>query len=159
MSVRKCEYDQSQAKYACTTHNGYYCKLHYKQHIADGKAHSIFAINNALTPPEFGQLQNEAIKRITALERAKKQLSSQAAQLIAKIRQTCIASIEKLDLMIQSYRTYMAENNFEQQAIQNITKMLTTRLQKQIDQDLALNIREEPEEEKKSPLKQIPSIK
>jgi hypothetical protein len=56
--------------------------------------------------------------------------------------------------MIQSYRAYIAENNFDQQALQNITKMLTTRLQIQIDQDLALNLREEPEEEKKSALKQ-----
>jgi hypothetical protein len=154
MSARKCEHDQSQAKYACTTHNAYYCDQHYRQHVSDRKPHVTLPIENALTQPEFEQLQNEVIKRITALERAKKQVASQAAQLIAKIEQTCIASIEKLDLMIQSYRAYMAENNFDQQALQNITKMLTTRLKIQIDQDLALNLREEPEEENKSALKQ-----
>jgi hypothetical protein len=154
MSVRKCEHDQSQAKYVCTTHSAYFCELHYRQHLSDRKPHVTIPIENALTQPEFEQLQNEVIKRIKALEHAKKQVASQAAQLIAKIRQRCIARIEKLDLMIQSYRAYMAENNFDQQALQNITKMLTTRLQIQIDKDLALNLREEPEEEKKSVLKQ-----
>jgi hypothetical protein len=154
MNVRKCEHDQSQAKYACTTHNAYYCELHYKQHISDRKPHSIFAVDNALAQPEFEQLQIETIKRIHALEQAKNQVASQTAQIIANIRQTCIATMENINSLIKSYRAYMIENNFDQQALNNITKMLTTRLQIQIGQDLAINLREESEEESKSPLKQ-----
>jgi hypothetical protein len=154
MSLRKCEDDQSQAKYVCTTHDAYYCELHYRQHIADRKPHVSFPIDNALTQPEFEQLQNEVIERIKALEHAKSQVVSQAAQLIAKIRQACIASMENLDSLIQAYRAYAAENNFDDQTLQNITKMRTTRLQIEIDQDLTLNLREEPEEEKKSALMQ-----
>jgi hypothetical protein len=108
----------------------------------------------ALSQQEFEQLQVETIKRIKAIEQAKKQVASQAAQLIAKIEQTRIACIEKLDSLIQSYRAYIAENNYDQQALQNIAKMLTTRLKIQIDEDLALNLREEPKEEKKSAFKQ-----
>jgi hypothetical protein len=157
MSVRKCDHDQSQAKYACTTHNAYYCELHYRHHIADRKPHSISAIDNALTQPEFEQLQNEVIKRIKALEHAKKQVAKQAAQLIAKIEQNWISSIQNINSLIQNYRAYAAENNFDDQTLQNITKLRTTRFKIQIDQDLALRIEEE--EEKKSPLKQTEPTK
>jgi hypothetical protein len=96
------------------------------------------------------------MKRIKAIEHAKKQLPSHASQLINKIEQTCIANIEKIDSFIQSYRVCMKENKFDQQTLQNIMEMLNTRLEIQIDQDLALNLREEPiiKEEKKSYLKQ-----
>jgi hypothetical protein len=152
MSIRKCEHDQSQAKYACTTHNAYYCDLHFRQHIADRKLHATVPIDNALTQLEFEHLQKKVIKRIKALDHAKKQVASQAAQLIAKIEQTCFASIEILDSLIQTYRAYAAENNFDDETLGNVTKLRTTRFKIQIDQDLALRFEEE--EEKKSPLKQ-----
>jgi hypothetical protein len=157
MSVRKCEYDQSQAKYACKTHNAYFCDLHYRQHISDRKPHVAFPIKNALTQQAFEQLQTEVLKRIHAIEQVKKQLASKTAQLIAKIEQTFVESIEKLDLMIQSYRTYEVENNYDQQTLQSITKMLTTRLKIQIEQNLALDI-QEIDEEKNSPSKIEESI-
>jgi hypothetical protein len=154
MSARKCEHDQSLAKYSCTTHNAYYCELHYMRHISDGKPHVTSPIYLALTQPEFEHLQTEAIKRIKALENAKQQVASQAAQLIAKIEQTCMASIENLDQLIQYYRAYMTENIFDQQTLQNITKILTTRFKIQIDQSLAVNFKEESEEENKKFLMQ-----
>jgi hypothetical protein len=157
MSLRKCEHDQSQAKYACTTHNAYFCNLHYNQHVSDRKPHVAFPIDNALTQPEFEQLQNEVIKRIKALEHAKKQVASQAAQLIAKIEQNWISSIQNINSLIQTYRAYAAENNFDDETLKNITKLRTTRLKIQTDQDLALRIEEE--EEKKNPLKQTEPAK
>jgi hypothetical protein len=120
---------------------------------------SVSKCDMALTQPEFEQLQAEVIKRIDALEQAKAQIASQAAQLIAKIEQARIASIENIDSLIQFYRVYTAENKYDQQALQRITKLLTTRLQIVIDQDLALNFKEEPiiEEENKHHAQQIPS--
>jgi Txe/YoeB family toxin of Txe-Axe toxin-antitoxin module len=153
MSLRICEQDQSQAKYLCITHNEYFCKLHYKQHVSDRKPHIAFPIDNVLTQPDFEQLQIEVVKRIKAIEIAKKQVASQAAQLITTIEETCFNSIENLNSLIQSYRAYTAENNFDHQTLKNITKILTSRLKVQIDQDLALNIIEESEEEKKSIIK------
>jgi hypothetical protein len=154
MSVRKCEHDQSQAKYACTTHNAYFCEQHYRQHISDLKPHVAFLIDMTLTQPDFEQLQKEVRKRIKALEHTKQQVASQAAQLIAKIEQALIISIENLNSKIRFYRAYSAFKSFDHQELQKITKILTTRLQIQIDQDLVVNCREEIEEEKTSSIKQ-----
>jgi hypothetical protein len=155
MSVRKCELDQSQAKYVCTTHNVYYCEEHCKQHISDRRLHSILAIDYALTQAEFEKLQSETIKRIKYIEHIKHAVASQAAQLIANIEQTCIASIENLDHLIQAYRTYIAENNFNHKTLQKITRIINTRLEIQIDQELVLKFREESiiEEESESTIK------
>jgi hypothetical protein len=154
MKIRTCELDQDQAKYACKTHDSYYCELHYRQHISDRKPHVAFPIDIALAQPEFEQLQNEVIKRTNYLKSVKQQVASQAAQLIAKIGQTCFASIENLDSMILSYRNYTAENNFNQQELEKAKKMLKTRLKIQVDQELALKVIEEPNKKvKRIPMK------
>jgi hypothetical protein len=121
---------------------------------------SVKKVDMALPQSEFERLKTEAIKRIDALEQAKQQVANQAEQLIAKIEQGRILCIETLDSLIQSYRAYIAENSFDQQSLQNITKILNTRLQIQIDPDLALNFNEGPiiEEESKQKSKQIQSI-
>jgi hypothetical protein len=142
MSVRTCEHDQSQARYVCKTHNVYFCELHYRQHISDRKKdHDSFPIDNALAQPEFEQLQTEVAQRINTLVLAKQQVASQAAQLIAMIEQACFERIVNLDTLIQTFRTHTTENNFDHQTLQNITKLLTSRLKIQIDQDLTLHFR------------------
>jgi hypothetical protein len=152
MSVRKCELDQSQAKYACTTHNAYYCEQHFKLHISDRKPHIAFAIENELTQLEFEKLVTELMKRIGELERSKKQILKQTAQIVAKIEEACIESFKNLNQLIQSYRTYTIENNFDNKTFKKIKKILSTRLEIQIDQDLTLKVTEEPiiEERKRS---------
>jgi hypothetical protein len=152
MSVRKCKFDQLQAKYTCKTHNEYFCAEHYTEHICDGNSHIPFKIDNALNQSNFNQLQNEVNERIKALKCAKKQVISKSAQLIANIEQMCISSIQKLDAQIQFYLAYIADNNFDQQKLENISKILTTRLEISIDQQFTLNLRELTREEQKIPI-------
>jgi hypothetical protein len=57
--------------------------LHYKQHISDLNPHATLRIDNVLVQPEFEEPQTDVMKRIKAVEHAKKQVASQAAQLIA----------------------------------------------------------------------------
>jgi hypothetical protein len=161
MSVRKCDFDQLQAKYACTTHSAYFCKKHYKQHIADGDSHSSVKIDSALTQLEFEKLKNELNKRISALEKTKKLVASKAAQLIADIEQASISSIQIIDHQIQAYQVYRVDNNFDHKSLKTVSKILASTLEGEIDQQLSLNIRELPigDEKVKQLSKQIPSKK
>jgi hypothetical protein len=140
MSIRKCEFDQLSAKYACTTHNSYYCTEHYAEHISDRKPHISYKIENALTHSDFQLLQNEVVTRIEALEHAKHQVANKAAQLIADIGQACMSSIQQLDEHIKSYKAYVLDNNFDDQTLQSVTKILTTRLEVEIDEHLTLTL-------------------
>jgi hypothetical protein len=143
MSVRKCQFDQLQAKYACSTHAAYFCQHHYDEHISDRNPHITFKIDNALTQLHFEQLQKEVYKRITVLEDAKQQLACIAAQQISDIEQACVSSMKIIDSQIISYRDYARNNNFEHQALQKVSKILTTRLEIEIYQQLTFEIREE----------------
>jgi hypothetical protein len=156
MSMRKCEFDQLPAKYVCKTHNAYFCAEHSAEHISDGKSHISVKIDNALNHPEYERLQKEVNERIKALECSKQQVASKAAQIIANIRQICMSSIQNIDAQIQFYRACITDNNFRQETLQNIAKILTTRLEISIDEQLTVDIREltlEPvREEKKRPI-------
>jgi hypothetical protein len=156
MSMRKCEFDQLPAKYVCKTHNAYFCAEHSAEHISDGKSHIFVKIDNALNYPDYERLQKEVNERIKALECAKQQVASKAAQLIANIEQICMSSIKNIDAQIQYYLACITDNNFKQETLQNIGKILTTRLEISIDQQLTVEIREltlEPDrEEQKRPI-------
>jgi hypothetical protein len=140
----KCQYDQHKVKYACTTHNAFLCKKHFKQHMSDRKAHMTLEIDNALVHSDFEKLKYQIIQRIKALEQSKHQIASKASQLIAEIEQACMSSIQNLDDIIISCRANIIDNNFNDVAFQNVTMILNTTLKIEIDQQLRLNIREEP---------------
>jgi hypothetical protein len=142
MSLRKCEFDQLQAKYVCTTHNGYYCQNHFDQHISDRNPHISTKVENVLSLLDFAKLQNEVNSRIDNLQHGKIQVASIAAQLIANIGQACLTSIKLLDLEIESYRDLIQDNNFDDKTLLKATKILSTRLQIQIDNQLTLNLQE-----------------
>jgi hypothetical protein len=151
MSVRKCEFDQLPAKHICKTHSAYFCAEHYAEHTCDGKSPIASKIDNALNQPDYEKLQKEVKVRIKALECTKQQVASNAAQLIAKIEQECMDRMQILDEKIQHYRAYITDNNFKQENLENIAKILTTRLEISIDEQLTVNLRElisEPKREK-----------
>jgi uncharacterized membrane protein len=154
--MRKCQFDQLPAKYVCKTHNAYFCAEHSAEHISDGKPHISVKIDNALNHQDYERLQKEVNERIKALECAKQQVASKAAQLIANIEQALISSIKNLNKEIQCYRACITDSNFKQETLQNIAKILATRLEISIDQQLTVDILEltlKPDrEEEKRPI-------
>jgi hypothetical protein len=144
MSVRKCQHDQLQAKHVCTTHNAFLCETHFNEHVSDRQTHMIFEFDNALVESDFKKLQNQINQRINTLEKAKHKVTNRAAQLIEEIRQACVSGIQDLNNQIKAYREYTINNSFDDLTFQNVRKILTTLLKIEIQQQLSLNIREEP---------------
>jgi hypothetical protein len=148
MSLRKCDFDQHQAAFGCATHNGYYCLQHYAEHTSDRQAHIPFKIENALTPQSFQQLQIEVLTRIKALKQTKIQIIKKATELIRNIEDLCVVNNEKLDLEIQSYLSYIKDNNFDNKTLQQVSILLETQLNIEISESFKVNLFESRRKEK-----------
>jgi predicted nucleic acid binding AN1-type Zn finger protein len=149
MSVRACDLDQLPAAFVCITHNGFYCLQHYAEHTSDGRSHVPRKITNPLTQRSFNLLEIEVDARIKQIQNVKVQLLNKAAELLKKVQNECLASIETLDREIETYQSYTKINSFENQDLEKVSKILESELVIEINEDFKVKFIE-LEEEKES---------
>jgi hypothetical protein len=156
MSIRTCDFDQNEATFGCSLHNGYYCQHHHAEHVCDDQQHRSFKVKNALTPDSFNLLQTKLISRIAFIQQSKIEITNKAATLMKRIADGYTLSIEKLDNEIAKYTEYIKNNNFDKETLENVRNILKNNLKIEISDQGGFSVNL-AEEERKDANNRIPS--
>jgi hypothetical protein len=122
-----------------------------KIQVTSNAAHQIAEIGNlcmlSIENPIADQgldPENQDISKFTALEHEKMKAVINSQRKIAEIGHAYMQSIQTLDKHIGYYKLFLSHNNYDHQGMQNIFRMLNTRLQVNISEHFTVNLYEHP---------------
>jgi hypothetical protein len=141
MSVRKCDYDQNEALFGCSIHNGHYCLEHHTQHVCDGQQHASFRLSNP-SKASLLQLKPTIISKISSIHDWKLEITKKFAESLQRLRELFNYRIEILNKEISYYMNTMVDENFDNDALVKLRIKLNTDFKKETNELLqGLNVK------------------